>query len=155
LTIEFPHTANDSLHGASAIDLDKGLALSGDSRPLSGHRILVIATRREVRNQILHAVAHMGSMLEFVSSVEAARTFCQQGLPHAIVFESATNERGIETLRSDIQRQGNSTAWIEITEHGEAFEVSSFGGSSMARVGRDAITTSLPSALMFELGKGL
>lgn len=153
LKVEFPHTANDSLEGASAIEIDSAFALSGDSRPLSGSHVLVIATRRDVRNQIRHAVAHMGLVLDFVTSIEAALEFCQQGMPHAIVYESAAYDRSLEQFRQDVTRFGAMPAWIEITEHGEAFEVSSFDGTAMARVGRDAITTSLPSALMFELAR--
>ncbi len=154
LTVEFPHTANDSLEGASAIEIDSAFALSGDSRPLSGSHVLVIATRRDVRNQIRQAVAHMGLMLDFVTSIEAALEFCQQGLPHAIIYEAAAYDRSLERFRDDVSRLGDPPAWIEITEQGEAFEVSSFGGTSMARVGRDAILSSLPSALMFELARG-
>lgn len=154
LTLEFPHTANDSLEGASAIEIDSAFALSGDSRALSGSHVLVIATRRDVRNQIRQAVAHMGLMLDFVTSIEAALEFCQQGLPHAIIYEAAAYDRSIDQFRHDLAQLGAPPAWIEITEHGEAFEVSSFGGTSMARVGRGAIASSLPSALMFELARG-
>lgn len=155
VTIEFPQTASGSLAGASAKQADRGVVLSGDSRPLAGNQVLVIASRRDIGNQIRHAVAHMGLVLEFVDGVGAARTACQHGLPHAIIYEAASRDRGLDQLRADISHQQGDLAWIEITEHGEAFEVSSFGGMSMARVGRDAIATSLPSALMFELAKGL
>ena len=45
--------------------------------------------------------------------------------------------------------------FIEIIEEGNTFEMSGFSGSNVARVGRDVIDSSLPSALMFELSKGL
>lgn len=153
VTVEFPHTANETLEGASAFEIDTGFALSGDSRALMGSHVLVIAARRDVRNQVRQAVAHMGLMLDFVTSIESAMEFCQQGLPHAIIYEATLGDLTFERLRRDIARSGRSTAWIEITEKGEAFEVSSFGGVSMARVGSDAIATSLSSALMFELAK--
>ncbi|MBC8055544.1 MAG: hypothetical protein H7Y61_03070, partial [Rhizobiales bacterium] len=45
---------------------------------------------------------------------------------------------------------------IEIIEEGSTFEMSGFGGgTSMARVGREVLASSLPSALMFELSKNL
>jgi hypothetical protein len=155
LTVEFPHTANDTLQGASSFDISSGFALANESRPLAGRQLLVMALRREVRNQVRQAVAHMGLILEFVTTTEAAREFCQHALPSAIVYESAIYDGAFDRLRNDIRQQGPELAWIEITEQGEAFEISSFGGMSMARVGRDAIGTSLPSALMFELAKGL
>jgi hypothetical protein len=155
LTVEFPHTANDSLEGASSFDVSSGFALANEARPLAGSHVLVMSLRRDLRNQIRQAVAHMGLTLDFVTSTDAAREFCQQGLPHAIVYESAIYDSAFDRLRNDIRQQCPELAWIEVTEQGEAFEISSFGGMSMARVGRDAIATSLPSALMFELAKGL
>ena len=155
LTLEFPHTANDSLEGASSFDVSSGFALSGESRPLAGNQVLVMSVRRDVRNQVRQAVAHMGLTLDFVTTTDAAREYCQQGLPHAIIYESALYDGAFDRLRGDVRQQCPELAWIEITEQGEAFEISSFGGMSMARVGRDAIGTSLPSALMFELAKGL
>jgi predicted DNA-binding ribbon-helix-helix protein len=154
LTLEFPHTANDSLEGASSIELNSSFSLSSDSRPLAGSHVLVISLRRDVRNQIRQAVNHMGLVLDFVSTPDAAREFCQQGLPHAIVYESAVFDGTFDRLRDDVRQQCPELAWIEVTEQGEAFEISSFGGTSMARVGREAIASSLPSALMFELAKG-
>jgi hypothetical protein len=154
LTLEFPHTANDSLEGASSIEINTHFALAGESRPLAGSHLLVISPRRDVRNQVRQAVSQMGLALDFVSASDAAREFCQQGLPHAIVYESAVYDTVFDSLRSDIRRQCPDLAWIEITDHGEAFEISSFNGSSVARVGRDAIASALPSALTFELAKG-
>jgi hypothetical protein len=155
LTIEFPHTANDSLEGASSFDVSSGFVLSNESRALTGSHVLVMALRRDVRNQIRQAVAHMGLTLDFVTTADAAREFCHQSLPNAIVYESAIHDSAFDRLRNEIREQCPELAWIEVTEQGEAFEISSFGGMSMARVGRDAIGTSLPSALMFELAKGL
>lgn len=155
LTLEFPRTANDSLAGGSPIGLDSGVSLSGESPPLAGNHVLVMSLRRDVCNQIRQSVAHMGLTLDYVGSTDAARAFCQQGLPHAIVYESALYDSAFDRLRGDIRQQCPELAWIEITEQGEAFEISSYGGMSMARVGRDAIASSLPSALMFELAKGL
>ncbi|MBE7419962.1 MAG: hypothetical protein HS128_19830 [Ideonella sp.] len=155
LTLEFPHTANDSLAGVSSIEIDTRLSIAGDSRPLAGSNLLVISPRREVRNQVRQAVSHLGLSLDFVSASDAAREFCQQGLPQAIVYESAVYDTAFDSLRSDLRAQSPQLAWVEITDHGEAFEVSSFNGTSVARVGRHSIADALPSALTFELAKNL
>ena len=153
LTLEFPHTVNDSLEGAAAMERDAGAAPIDDSRPLAGAQVLVIAARREVLNQIRQTLLPMGVGFDSVSSVDAAREFCRQGLPQAIVYESAMHDSAFDGLRNDIKLQCPELAWIEIVEQGDAFEISSFGGMSMARVGRNAIGSSLPSALMFELAR--
>jgi len=155
LVLEFPHTANDSLAGVSSIEIDTRFSVAGESRPLAGSHLLVISPRRDVRNQVREAVSHMGLSLDFVSASDAAREFCQQGLPQAIVYESAVYDTAFDSLRNDIRAQSPQLAWVEITDHGEAFEVSSFNGTSVARVGRHAIADTLPSALTFELAKNL
>jgi len=154
LTLEFPHTASDKLQGATSIEWTSGLA-GDDTPPHADTQVLVIAVRREVLNQVSQSVLQMGLRLESVSSVNAAREFCQQGLPQAIVYESMVYDSAFDRLRNDIKQQCPELAWVEIVEQGDAFEISSFGGMSMARVGRDAIAGSLPSALMFELARGV
>jgi len=155
LTVEFPQAVNDSLEGAASIRHDGRIAIVDDSRPLAGAQVLVIAVRREVLNQIRQTLLPMGVGFDSVSSVGAAREFCQQGLPQAIIYESVVYDSAFDGLRNDIKVQCPELAWIEIVEQGDAFEISSFGGMSMARVGRNAIASSLPSAMMFELARGL
>ena len=155
LTMEFPHTVNGSLEGAASIEWGGPGSPGVDSRPLAGTQVLVIALRREVMNQIRQALLPMGVGVQCVGSVDGARQICQQCLPQAIVYESMVYDAAFDTLRNDIRLQCPELAWVEIVEQGDAFEISSFGGMSMARVGSDAIAQSLPSALMFELARGL
>jgi hypothetical protein len=153
--LEFPHTVNDTLEGAAATECDSRIAIPSDElQPLSGARVLVIALRREVLNQIRQTISPMGLTFDCVSSIDAAREACQQGPLQAIIYEAAVYDAAFDSLRNDIKRQCPEVAWIEIVEQGDAFEISSFSGMSMARVGRDAIASSLPSALMFELARG-
>jgi hypothetical protein len=153
LTLEFPRTAAVTLEQAA--EPASPVTPTDGPKPLASTRVLVIALRRDLQNQINRATAPLGATLDFVSSVDAARAVCQRALPSAIVYESAIYDVAFDTLRTEIRRQCPELAWVEIIEQGEAFEISSFGGLSMARVGRDAIATSLPSALLFELTKGL
>ncbi len=154
LTVEFPRTVNDQLEGVSAIELDQGFSPSlHGSKPLAGHHVLVVASRRDVRIQVRDAIRNMGLVVDFVNSVEEAREFCRGGLPHAIVIESVLRGDRFDDLRSEVESDGADVVFVEIIEEGNSFEISGFGGLSMARVGRDAIITSLPSALLFELSK--
>lgn len=153
LTIEFPRTVSDQLEGMTAVELDQGFSPSLQSKPLVGSQVLVVASRRDVRVQIRDAIRNMGLIVDFVNSVDEAREFCRGGLPHAIVIESVLRGERFNEMRRDIDAEGAEVVFIEIIEEGNTFEISGFGGLSMARVGRDAILTSLPSALMFELAK--
>jgi hypothetical protein len=155
LVVEFPRTVTDPIQGVSAVELDEGFASSTNSKPLAGSHVLVLASRREVRTQVREAIRHMGLIIDFVGSIDEAMAFCADGLPHAIVFESALRGERFDALRNEILAEVPDLVFIELAEEGKDFEVSGFSASGMARVGRDAIMSSLPSALLFELSRGL
>lgn len=155
LTLEFPRTASDEIEGVSTLEIDEGFAPSTNSKPLAGSHVLVISSRREVRVQVRDALRNMGLIVDFVASVDEATDFCREGLPHAIIIESIQRGERFAHLREEISAEVPDFVFIEIIEEGNTFEMSGFSGSSVAKVGRDVIASSLPSALMFELSKGL
>jgi Spy/CpxP family protein refolding chaperone len=155
LTIEFPRTASDEIEGVTTVELDEGFAPSTNSKPLAGSHVLVVSSRRELRVQIRDALRNMGLIIDFVGSVDEAAEFCRDGLPHAIIIESIQRGEKFAHLRDEISAEVQDFVFIEIIEEGNTFEMSGFSGSNVARVGRDVIDSSLPSALMFELSRGL
>lgn len=155
LTIEFPRTASDEIEGVTTVELDEGFAPSTNSKPLAGSHVLVVSSRRELRVQIRDALRNMGLIIDFVGSVDEAAEFCRDGLPHAMIIESIQRGEKFANLREEISNEVPDFVFIEIIEEGNTFEMSGFSGSNVARVGRDVIDSSLPSALMFELSKGL
>ncbi len=155
LTIEFPRTAGDEIEGVTTLEIDEGFAPSTNSKPLAGNHVLVVASRRDLRVQIRDALRNMGLIIDFVGSVDEAAEFCRDGLPHAMIIESIQRGEKFATLREEIANELPDFVFIEIIEEGNTFEMSGFSGSNVARVGRDVIESSLPSALMFELSKGL
>jgi hypothetical protein len=155
LTLEFPRTVSNEVDGVSTIELDDGFSHSVNSQPLAGSHILVVSSRREMRVQIREALRDMSLIVDFVNSVEEASTFCREGLPHAIIIEAIQNGERFTQLREELSTEVPDFVFIEIIEEGTTFEMSSFSGSSMARVGREVLASSLPSALMFELSKSL
>ena len=157
LSFEFPRTANDTMEGVSAIEMDDGFNGSSvlNSKPLAGSHVLVVASRRDVRVQIRDAIRHMGLIVDLVSSVEEAADFCRDGLPHAIIVEGILAGERLAQLRSEISAEVAGFAFIEIVEEGNEFQMSGFGEVSFARVGRGALEAALPSVLMFELSKSL
>lgn len=155
LTLEFPRTATDEIEGVTAVELDEGFAPSTNSKPLAGSHVLVVSSRRDLRVQIRDALRNMGLVIDFVNSVDEAAEFCRDGLPHAMIIESIQRGEKFANLRDEISNEVPDFVFIEIIEEGNTFEMSGFSGSNVARVGRDVIESSLPSALMFELSKGL
>jgi hypothetical protein len=97
----------------------------------------------------------MSLIVDIVNSVDEAASFCREGLPHAIIIESIQSGGRFSQFRQEIRAEVPDFVFIEIIEEGNAFEMSGFGGAALARVGRDVLGTSLPSALVFELSKSL
>jgi DNA-binding NtrC family response regulator len=105
----------------------------------------VISARREMRVLIRDALRNMSLIVDFVSSVEEAAAFCREGLPHAVVIESIQNGERFAQFRDELSAEVPDFVFIEIIEEGTTFEMSGFGGSSMARVGREVLSSSVLS----------
>ena len=161
LAIDFPRTVTTDrdgdtrAHGATEFGTDDGFAASVNSQPLAGSHVLVIASRRDMRVAIREALRGMSLIVDFVNSVDEAAAFCSEGLPHAIIIEAIQSGERFARFRQEIRSEIAGFVFIEIVEEGRLFEMSGAGGASMARVGREVLAHSLPSALMYELSRGL
>jgi len=156
LTLEFPRTAAAAMiASADAPEVDDGFAPSSNSQPLAGSHVLVVSSRRDLRGQIRDAVRNMSLIVDYVNTVEEAAAFCREGLPHAVVVESIQVGTRFEALRDEILAEVSDFVFIEIVEEGASFDMSGFSGSTLTRVGRDVLSTALPSTLLFELSKSV
>lgn len=153
LVLEFPHTINPLLAEPEAADDDQGFATSVNSKPLAGSHVLVVAARRDLRLLIRESVKSMGLVVDFVSSVTEATEFCREALPHAIIYESSLSGQRLEQLVAGIRREVPEFVMVEVLEEGSNFDISSVSPTGVARVGREAVLTSLPSALVYELAR--
>jgi hypothetical protein len=155
LTIEFPRTIHEEIEGVSVVEIDQGFGVSDNSKPLAGSHVLVVVGGREVRSLIKESIRHMGLLVDFVNTVDEAEEFCRDALPHAIIYESVLVNERFQKLRAGIIAEMPSFVFIEITAEGSALKLSTTGDDNGARIGRDAIIQSLPSALIFELSRTL
>jgi hypothetical protein len=155
LAIEFPQTVGEEMEGLSATEVDESSSQSGNSKALAGSHVLVVASRREMRLVIRDALRNMSLLVDFVSSIDEAASFCREGLPHAIIVESIQKGGRFSHFRDEILAEVPDFVFIEILEQGSTFEMSGTNGAKMARIGRDVVASSLPAALMFELSRGL
>jgi CheY-like chemotaxis protein len=155
LTIEFPRTVHDEIEGVSVVEMDQGFGVSDNSKPLAGSHVLVVAGARDVRSLIKESIRHMGLLVDFVNSVEEAEEFCRDALPHAIIYESVLSGDRFHRLRTSISSEMPSFVFIEIAPEGGALQLSTHGNENGARIGREAVMQSLPSALIFELSRTL
>jgi len=155
LTLDFPRTIAEEVEGISATEYNTGSPAFTQTKPLAGNQILVVAPRREIRAQVQDALRNLGLIIDYVPSIVEAAEFCREGLPHAILYESALDGERFRALHDEVTGQAPGVVFIEITEDGQSFEISGFGGADITRVGRDVIASSLASALTFELSKNL
>src|ERR1700712_4642996 len=155
LTIEFPRTIHDQIEGVSVVEIDQGFGVSDNSKPLAGSHVLVVAGGREVRSLIKESIRHMGLLVDFVATVEEAEEFCRDALPHAIIYEGVLVNDRFKMLRTNIAAEMPSFVFIEIAAEGNSLQLSTQAADQRARLGRDAIMQSLPSALIFELSRTL
>jgi CheY-like chemotaxis protein len=155
LTIEFPRTIHDEIEGVSIVEMDQGFGVSDNSKPLAGSHVLVVSSGREVRSLIRESIRHMGLLVDFVNSVEEAEEFCRDALPHAIIYESVLSGDRFHRLRAGISAEMPAFVFIEIAPEGGALRLSTHGNENGARIGREAVMQSLPSALIFELSRTL
>lgn len=152
LILEFPRTINPLLESVQADEpRANGFADSVNSKPLAGNHVLIISARRDTRTQVREAIKHMGLMVDFVASIDEAIEFCSEGLPNAIVIESVLKGARFKQLAADIRTEVPDFVFIEIDENGAEFQISSVSATGHARLGRDAIMSALPSALVYEL----
>jgi len=153
LTLEFPETVVPRIEGLSTFDLVDSTRPLRNTQPLVGRHALVVASRREVRALVRDSLRPMGLMLDFVGSVDEAVAFCRDGLPHAVIYEAALAGERFNKLREEILVEWPGMAFVQIAEHGRAFEIVNLNGRQFASVGREALLESLPAAMMFELAR--
>lgn len=151
VTLEFPETVVQRIDGLISSEVSDSLQQAYVSQPMAGQHVLVITPHRDVRNEVRVALRPMGMMMDFVASVEDAEVFCQDGLPHAVVYESSVGGERFERLRTSMLAEVPAMAFVQIAPNGKAFEVLNVGGRQYASVSRDCIVQELPGAMLYEM----
>lgn len=119
-----------------------------DSRSLAGRQVLVMAAERDIRHQVRQAVHGLDLMVDYVTSVDAARDYCADGLPHAVVYASTMAGLPLERLRNALLAVDGAPPFIEIAAQGHDFEPHDQDHAGLvARLGLDGLARALPAAL--------
>lgn len=126
---------------------------SSDARLLAGRQVLVMAPNRDIRNQVRMAVQGLDLMVDYVTSVDAARDYCADGLPHAVVYASTLAGAPLDRLRRSLLGDAGAPPFIEIAAQGHGFEPVAPGDTAIAKVGLDGLAQALPAALIIELSR--
>jgi len=130
-----------------------GGTAASDARLLAGRQVLVMAPDRDIRNQVRVAVQGLDLMVDYVTSVDAARDYCADGLPHAVVYASTLAGAPLDRLRRALLEDVGAPPFIEIAAQGHGFEPVAPGDTAIAKVGLDGLAQALPAALVIELSR--
>lgn len=150
----FPRTVPSHPQSGASHEEDLAGAAPTNSRPLAGSHVMVVASRREVRQQVRESLVHMGLILDFVPSLAEAQEFCRGGVPHAVIYEGVLGGQRFDAFRDALRAEVPTLVFIEIVEDGDRLERPTPAGA-VARVGRRALRAGLPYALKTELSKNL
>jgi hypothetical protein len=151
VTLEFPDTVVQRIDGLLSSEIAGSPQQAYVSQPMAGRHVLVMSAQRDVRNDVREALRPMGMMIDFVGTLDEAELFCQDGLPHAVVYEASLAGERFERLRAAMLAEVPTLAFVQIAAEGKAFEVINVGGRQFASVGRDAIVQGLPGAMLYEM----
>ncbi len=152
LVSEDPHLVAPAV--PAHLDRDDPLP-SHNSKPLAGCHLLIVSPRRELRQQILASIRHMGLIVDAVPSMHDALRFCEEGLPHGITFEQSLRDADFDRLHAEITAEVPHFAFIEVREAVQQTQLSTATDDRMARISRANLTDALSSVLLFELSKAL
>ncbi len=150
LVLEFTHTVNDTLEGASAVELGG----DGNATPLmAGSQVLVLAVRRDARTQVRAAMLGQDLIIDYAPTVADARQYCEDGVPQVLLFESSFNGDALRMLCDRLQDQSPGIAFIEIVPAGSDCEMGGATGHCVTRVGADGLRQMLASVMLLELAR--
>jgi CheY-like chemotaxis protein len=152
--IEFPRTVKH-LEGLTAVEMDAGgeSAFHNDSKPLAGHRILVITADSMLRESVKSVCKNMGLVLDSVASMQLALRFCEMEDPQLVIFDERARNEELDVLQQNLQEHNPDFPFIEITGKSNTLEIGGWMSGSMARVSRDSLQNQLGPALVLELMK--
>lgn len=153
--LQFPRTVKQ-LEGLTAVEVDSGdypSSFMGDSKPMAGHRLLLVTADDSLRLEIRDICNLMGLTLDTTPTSGQAIRFCELDKPHMIVIDEKLRDETFEELRRDLLRMDVNFPCIEITSASNTFEMSNWMGESISRISRDALKVQLPSILVMELAK--
>jgi hypothetical protein len=128
-----------------------GQASTADMRLLAGCQLLVVSNDRDIRQQVRRAVHGLDLLVDYVTSVDAAGDYCDEGLPQAIVYASTLSGTSMNRLRGRVGQLMGGPPFIEISPDHDGYEPPSTGERPVRRIAIDELAQGLPAALVSEM----
>lgn len=151
--VEFPRTVK-RLEGLTAIEVDtRGESLDSESKPLAGHRVLVISDDKKLCFDIEGICYGMGLVVNAALNTSQGVRFCERDVPHLVIIDQRVRDHIFDQLREDLRRTEPHFPFIEIANEPNTFELAGWMSDSMTRVSRDTLKSKLSAILVMELAK--
>jgi hypothetical protein len=152
--LEFPRTVK-RLEGLTAIEIDAGQMSMFETRPMAGHRLLLVSNDALVREEVLAICRDMGLVLDVAPSVRQAVRQCELDKPEGILIDERLHDKPFDELLADLLRYDSHFPCIEVASASNVVEIASWMGKNISRVSQDALRGQLPSILVMALAKVL
>ena len=130
-----------------------GQASAADIRLLAGCQLLVVSNDRDIRHQVRRAVQGLDLLVDYVTSVDAASDYCDEGLPQAVVYASTLAGTSMTRLRHRLGQMAGGPSFIEIAPEPAGYEPPAGGERPVRRVVIDELAQALPAALVTEMAR--
>ncbi|MEO7641744.1 MAG: hypothetical protein ABIU07_10040 [Ramlibacter sp.] len=154
--LEFPRTVKQ-LEGLTAVEMnvggDSSSFMLSESKPLAGHRLLLVTADEGIRSDVKDACDMLGLVMDTTPTSMQAIRFCEMDKPHMIVIDEKLHDHYFDELREDLVRSDINFPCVEISSASNTFEMSNWMGDSISRISRDALRAQLSSILVMELAK--
>ena len=153
LTLEFARTVK-RLEGLTSVEADTGQGHhDGDTKPMAGHRVLVITDDNLLRHEVQNAARSMGLVVDFVLDSRLGMRFCELDIPHMVIIDERLRDDIFEELRQELRKTDPNYPFIEIASKANVLEMAGWMSDSMTRISRDGLRSQLIPILAMELAK--
>lgn len=151
-TALFQRTAQ-SVDGISAIELSDDQ--SSMFKSLQSVYALVVSPSLQIRADVRDALREIGVSADSVVDLLQAGEAVAHRAPSIIVIDATLKGPEFDAFRREVARHAMDMPFVEISSDDTSFDMSGFGETSMAKVGRGNIREALGTAVMFELAKSI
>lgn len=156
LQLEFAQTVR-VLEGLTTpvVDTHGDSSVHKGTKPMAGLRILLISNDSLVCGEVAKASRLLSVTVDTVPTVHQALRYVAPDLPHLIIIDERLRNEEFERLVGQLKSREPNLGFLEIADHANTFEISSWMEDSMTRVSRDALRAQLPSLMTLELSRTL
>ncbi len=158
VVLEFSRTVKQ-LEGMTAMELDSSedspSSMHSVSRPLAGHRVLLVTGDPMVRAEVQSASGLLGLVVDTVSTTRQAIRCVEIDRPHMLIVDERVRDEQLDNLVLDLKRHNPNFGLLEVADDANTFAMASWTSDTNTRVSRELLRAQLSSLLTLELAKAI